>query len=191
MSLCDTTAILDRTPESAAKNLYMQDFFYTRSIEYSNAVAQALLMHPSLDTNVTFPAGQQVKSVYYHKREKRENNAINQIGKKYALYYFYNSQDPYAQAQVESLQRFADEHHLILFGVSMDGKFIKGFDHNIVNSDQAEKFGVQAYPALFISNPKETRFYPIQYGFFSLKQLSERFYNVATKWGKVKLNDEK
>lgn len=181
-------AVLNPTVENVSKAASMRLYMINKSKDYATSYQKALLQSPELSHQMKFPTQQYARKIYEQEEGKKIDKAIKLISDKYGLFFFYKGDDPYAAAMAKQIQQLANSYGFVLIGISMDGKKIPKLKDQRVNSGQAEKFGVKAYPALFIADPKAERVYPLSYGFISTSALKKSIYNVATNYGKEKLD---
>lgn len=172
----------------AADKAYV-NYFYDQSVKYGISSQKALLMYPQLSANVQNPMsqiGQQIKSDQNHKDQDKAIDKV--VSHNFGMFFFYKGNDPMAQAMAPSLQRFADEYHIKLIGISEDNTAIGSIKDNRRDQGQSQKMKVGAFPAVFIINPDTNKFYPVAYGFTSINEIKESIVNIVTQYGKVKLD---
>ncbi len=182
-------AVMDPTPENVAVAMKYRQYMFKKSEEYGVASQQALLMDPTLSSQLDNPTAQIAQQVLSDKKERENDEAIRRVvAKKYGIFFFYMGEDVVSQAMAPALQEFADSYDIPLIGVTMDGVAISAIKDNRMDKGQSQKFDVKAFPAVFIANPTTQKTYPAAYGFISMEQLKKRVYNIVTRYGKDKLD---
>ncbi len=175
-------AVLDPTEQNVENYIALQNYIQNQSVHFSETWQKVLLDDPRFDYELVHPTNQNATKIDHNLQQQQEANAVAQLAQQYGMMFFYYSGDQYAQSMASSLQYFANQYGIALIGVSMDGTLIKTIANNQVNNGQAERMGVQTYPAIFLVNPKNGTFEPLAYGFISESELLDRFYNIATNF---------
>lgn len=165
----------------AVKNfLKWQDFWTSRASLFSEAVVLEQLKDPSLDYNLQFSNFN--GSVPYRKSEERkeQESVIKKLSQKYALFYFYRGKESLDVAMGATVKGFSGTHDVSALFISVDGTIPAALSGSRVDSGQAKNMGVKAFPALFLVNPEESKFYPLAYGFMSQDEIGKRYVSLST-----------
>jgi len=180
----DYAALHPEDVEAVAYDYKLRNYMYDKSMQYEVSHQKAKLQYPSVfDTQVKYPTQSLARSIYKSQKQTNKINSVKYLAQSYGLFYFYNGNDQLDQTLSKSIQSFADEYHIGLIGISMDGVVLNTIKNNRVNNGEAKAFNVKAYPALFIANPYTHKSQALAYGFISEDELLTRFYNIATNYG--------
>ena len=169
--------------KAVAYDFQLRNYMYDKSKDYGVSAQKAALEYPHIfDTQMTYPTQRVARSVYKSQKETSKVDAVKALAKSYGLFYFYNGKNRLDQLLSSSIQSFADQYHIGLIGVSMDGVALNTIKENRLNQGQAKAFHVKAYPAVFVVNPYTHQAQALAYGFISEDELLTRFYNLATDY---------
>ena len=172
----------------AADKAYI-NYFYDQSEQYGISSQKALLMYPQLSANIKNPMSQIGQQILASQHTKKQDKAISKaVSHNFGMFFFYQGNDPMAQAMAPSLQRFAKEYDIKLIGISEDNIAIGSIHDNRKDKGQSQKLNVGAFPAVFLVNPDKNKSYPIAYGFTSMDEIKNTIVNVVSQYGKVKLD---
>lgn len=174
------TAIMQPSPENAAKYMALQTFWLEQSGRFERSVKKALLLTPELDYNLQHSHYNSTVPLQLSQIQAKENAAIQTLSAQYGLFLFYRGQDPLDNQLATVVRDFAQSHNIALIPVSVDGVRSEALPETRPDTGQVAKMGITHFPALFLVNPQTEAYQPLAYGFMTQDALARRFLDVAS-----------
>lgn len=174
------TAIMQPSPENAAKFVALQRFWLDKSGKFERSVQKALLLHPGFDYNLEHSFYNSTVPLQLSQLQDKEKVAIQLLSSQYGVFFFYRGQDPLDNQLATVVREFAQSHNIALIPVSVDGVRSEALPETRPDTGQVAKMGITHFPALFLVDPKSEHYQPLAYGFMTQDALARRFLDVAT-----------
>lgn len=172
------------TIENVRNYMYLQRYAVDRSEQFANTVELAVVGDPFLDEESRRPSAT-FASQRLDRWAGQETDALSQrIAQKAGIFFFYHSESDTSRIQAPILKMLEARDGFTVMPIAIDGKPLPdGMYPNFRPDDgQAEKLGVQVYPALYlVSADREVE--PIAQGVMSLADLKHRIALVSMRRG--------
>ena len=175
-------AIQDPSEKNVRAYLLLQHLAMDRAQRFAEVSMMVTQGDPALDENTRFPLASAAAQAGVQRARQGLVNAIQVLAKTTGMYFFFSSRCEYCHADLPVLRTFELETGMKVVGVSLDGQPIDNqlFPDYLINSDQAQRLGVQYTPAFFLVHPPNlTDVVEIGQGYLSLQQLEQRIVEEA------------
>lgn len=174
------TAIMQPSPENAAKFMTLQRFWLTKAGQFERSTQKALLQTPSLDYNLEHSYYNSTVPSQLAELRTKEQKAIQELAAEYGLFFFYRGGEAIDNQLASIVSQFAEQYGVALIPISVDGTRSELLPNTRTDSGQIEKMQITHFPALFLVDPKSERYQPLAYGFMTQDALARRFLDIAT-----------
>lgn len=174
------TAIMQPSPENAAKFVALQRFWLNQSGKFERSVQKALLLHPGFDYNLEHSFYNSTVPLQLSQLQDKEKAAIQSLSSQYGVFFFYRGQDPLDNQLASVVREFSLSHNIALIPVSVDRVRSEALPETRPDTGQVAKMGITHFPALFLVDPKSEHYQPLAYGFMTQDALARRFLDIAT-----------
>ncbi|MEX6281270.1 type-F conjugative transfer system pilin assembly protein TraF [Providencia hangzhouensis] len=174
------TAIMQPTPENAAKFVALQRYWLNQSGKFERSVQKALLLHPALDYNLEHSFYNSTVPQQLSTLRNKEKQAISQLASQYGLFFFYRGSGSLDNQLASVVAQFAEQHGVVLIPISVDGQRSQQLPNTKPDNGQVAKMQITHFPALFLVDPKNESYQPLAYGFMTQDALERRFLDIAT-----------
>jgi conjugal transfer pilus assembly protein TraF len=176
------TAVLYPTQENVANFVRFQNQQIDRSAKFASVWQEVILETPDLDYTQQMPVSQYGKKVYNASIESEKRSLIQELSKKYGLFFFYQSSCKYSVAFARVVKEFSKRHNWDVLAISLDGGELDEFPDFKIDNGSADAFGVKAVPALFVVDPDEGSSSVISYGAVALDKIEDNIlFQFVTK----------
>lgn len=175
-------AILYPTEDNMHSYLILQNFVMEQAMKFTQIWKKTLLKHPDLDYSVAHPTQNNAQHIMREQVHKKETAAIQVLGQKYGILFFYRGNEQMDQELAPTIISFCQENHISLIPITVDGQKLTSFTTSQINNNHAEKLGIKHFPALVLVDPKSQEAVPLHYGFISDSDLRRRFLQIATNF---------
>lgn len=178
------------TQENVSVYMYLQRYAMDRSEQFADATELAVVGNPFLDEESRRPSATFASQKLDRWAGQQKDRVTQKISKKAGLFFFYKSDSQASLAQAPIIKMLEMRDGFTVLPISMDGKPLpSGVFPNFRNNDgQAEKLGIQVYPAMFlVSDNREIE--PIGQGILSLADIKHRIILVAKRRGWITEED--
>ncbi|WP_168708853.1 conjugal transfer protein TraF [Metallibacterium scheffleri] len=175
-------AIQDPSEKNVRAYLLLQHLAMDRAQRFAEVSMMVTQGDPTLDENTRFPLASAAAQAGVESAKQGLVSAIQVLAKTTGLYFFFSSTCEYCHADLPVLRTFELESGMKIVGVSLDGQPIDNqlFPNYLINSDQAQRLGVQYTPAFFLVHPPNlSDVVQIGQGYLSLQQLEQRIVEEA------------
>ncbi len=140
--------------------------------------------NPNLDYTLKRPANNSAIKVYEEQREKEQDEHLQNLASEHGLIFFFRSDCPYCHAMAPTLKMMSERYGIEVLAVSIDGRGLKEFPTFRDGRGQAEAWGVEKVPALFIGSKKTGDKAPVGFGVMAFSEIVNRiFVLTGTKPG--------
>lgn len=175
-------AIQDPSEKNVRAYLLLQHLAMDRAQRFAEVSMMVTQGDPTLDENARFPLASAAAQAGVARAQQGMVSAIQTLAKTTGMYFFFSSTCEYCHADLPVLRTFELETGMKVVGVSLDGQPIDNqlFPNYLINSDQAQRLGVQYTPAFFLVHPPNlTDVVELGQGYLSLQQLEQRTVEEA------------
>lgn len=175
-------AIQDPSEKNVRAYLLLQHLAMDRAQRFAEVSMMVTQGDPTLDENTRFPLASAAAQAGVERAKQGLVSAIQVLAKTTGMYFFFSSTCEYCHADLPVLRTFELETGMKIVGVSLDGQPIDNqlFPNYLINSDQAQRLGVQYTPAFFLVHPPNlTDVVQVGQGYLSLQQLEQRIVEEA------------
>ena len=180
MAEVQNEAVINPNVENVLAFMKISNFIDGKTTDFGMAWKEALLVDPKLNYRTKHPTESLARQTQNAMTIQAKEQAVTDMAKQgYGLFFLYNGQAPLDRQLAPSIQAFADQYHIGLLGLSMDGELAPELT-NTRNNDG--KLNAPTIPALILVNPKTKEIKPLAYGFISQDELLGRFLNIATDY---------
>lgn len=175
-------AIMDPTPDNVERYMALQNQMSQRANQFTNVWQKVLLNHPELNYSIAHPTSNVALQVYHENESKEKEAVLKKFAEHSGLFFFYKSTCHYCQRFAPILKHFAEEHHIAVIPITMDGVSLPEFPDSKQDTGQSKLFHVTLEPSLYAVDPATQKAYPVAYGLASETELISNIYNIMTKY---------
>jgi conjugal transfer pilus assembly protein TraF len=175
-------AILNPTIENLASYKRLQDQLSERANQFANMWQKMILNHPELNYSLEHPTNNVGLKVYHEMESQKKVNAVHEFSRQSGLFFFYRSTCPYCQRFAPILKHFAENYHIAVVPITMDGISLPEFPNSKIDNGVSKQFHVSVEPSLYAVNPKTQKAFPIAFGLTSESELLDNIYNIMTNY---------
>ena len=172
-------AIIAPTQEHILRYISLQQTITNQANRFSQVWQSVLLEYPELNYALEVPTNNTARTIYFNEQTKTTEQAIEQIANESGLFFFYRSDCPYCHRFAPILKEFITRYKIPIVAISIDGGILPEFPASKTDTGQAEQFGVNFYPALFLVDPKIETITPVAYGLVSFEDLQARLLEIS------------
>lgn len=139
---------------------------------------------PELDYSLKRPVNNQAIKSYDNQREVTEEQQLRALAKDHGLIFFFRSDCPYCHAMAPLLRQLSQKYGIEVLGVSVDGGGLPDFPDFKDGRAQAQAWGIERVPALFIGSKLTGDKAAIGFGAMAMTDIVNRiFVLTGTKPG--------
>jgi len=164
------------TRKNVKKVMELQQKSIQTAEKFAALWAQLLLANSHLNGQLDNPTS------YYgiEAREKLEAQQIEtliaQEKEKYALLFFFDSQNPFSQAAAQMTKNFEENTGWQVLGISLDGGPLPQYPKPRRSTDGGKILGIDTAPAYLLLNAEKNLSFPVGFGAISVEQLKKNIY---------------
>lgn len=115
-------------------------------------------------------------------KHKSNDEIIRQFARNNELYFFYSSHCPYCQEFAPIVKKFAERYNFRVVAITENRSFLPEFPNSLINTTQAERFGVDnGVPRLYVLIAKTRRPVLVADGYVEEDELRQNVLDVAKK----------
>ncbi len=176
-------AVLHPTQKNIKNYIILQRKQLERASLFSDQWRRVVWKNPELDYTLVRPVNNLGKQAWLDERNKDEESAIDDIRKRYGIFFIYRSDCLYCHRFSPILKNFTEKYGFTVQAISQDGGTLAEWPDSMVNNGQIEKLGLNKYPvpATILYDNKEHSLIPIGFGLLSSQELSERIFVLLKK----------
>jgi conjugal transfer pilus assembly protein TraF len=172
-------AVLTPTPINVARYQHLQYAMLEKAGVFAKVWMQNIHKDPSLDYAQQVPVSQGARHIYLLEQQKQKEQKIQELSKKYGLFFFFKSNCPYCEAFGPTVKSFSEKYDWEVLAISEFGEQNQLFARNVQDNGLAETWGVNTYPSLFAVNPENGYVIPIAVGMISIEEMEERILSLV------------
>ncbi len=172
----EDVAVMEPSESNIKDYLTLWQFTQQKGAVFADTWRRVVWQNPDLDYSIKRPANNTAIKTYDAQRIQNEEKQLRALAKEHGLIFFFRSDCPYCHAMAPTLKILADKYGVDVLGVSVDGKGIAEFPHPRDGRVQANTWGIERVPALFIGSKKTGEHAPIGFGVMSLSEIVNRIF---------------
>jgi conjugal transfer pilus assembly protein TraF len=176
-------AILEPTNENVTAYVRFQREQLDRASLFSDVWQRAIWQDPDLDYTLQRPVSTLGKRQWQDARTSERNNVMQNLGRRYGLFYFFAQSCGACEVMSPIVQSVAGTWSITVRAISTDGGPSRHFPNYTVETTQRSKMGLEPKitPAVVLWDAELRRAIPIGYGVMSADELLDRIYLLTTK----------
>ena len=176
-------AILEPTNENVTAYVRFQRAQLDRASLFSDVWQRAIWQDPDLDYTLQRPVSTLGKRQWQDARTSERNNVMQNLGRRYGLFYFFAQSCGACEIMSPIVQSVAGTWSITVRAISTDGGPSRHFPNYSVETTQRSKMGLEPKitPAVVLWDAELRRAIPIGYGVMSADELLDRIYLLTTK----------
>ena len=176
-------AILEPTNENVTAYVRFQRAQLDRASLFSDVWQRAIWQDPELDYALHRPVSTLGKRQWQDARTSERNNVMQNLGRRYGLFYFFAQSCGACEVMSPIVQSVAGTWSITVRAISTDGGPSRHFPNYTVETTQRSKMGLEPKitPAVVLWDAELRRAIPIGYGVMSADELLDRIYLLTTK----------
>ena len=179
-------AIENPTPQNVSNYLYLQKFSMDASDRFSQVYSRVVMTDPLLDENNTRPVWNAASQAMDEQADKAKAATLTSLAKSTGLWFFFRSDCQPCHMQAPILAAVAKRYGFAVLPISVDGSAMPNspFPNFVVDRGQADKYGVQYTPSIYLAKPPNTVISLTQ-GLLAISDLERRIIEIATDQGLI------
>lgn len=175
-------AVLYPTELNIKNYIILQNIAANNASYFSSLWQKVLLNNPDINYQINHPTQAMAQSLMTERHEQDQKKAIALIAEKYGIFFFYRGKESLDQMLSKTLKSIADQYHLTVLGISIDGVMLSDFNINRADSGQATMLKVNYFPAILLIDPLSGVSQPLAYGFIAEDELKRRFLDFLNNF---------
>ena len=152
----------------------LQKVMLDRAELFGTEWIKVVLQNPSLDYTIQHPITQVGRHLYHDEQRKTIAQRIKALAATHGLFFFFRGDCAYCHQFAPIVKSFADQHHLTIMAISVDGSKLHEFPNAVHDNGAAERLQVTVYPTLLAVEPRSGSVVPLSYGLSTHDQIEER-----------------
>lgn len=175
-------AVWEPTEDNIRQYMILQMQTMNQASLFSDVWRRVVWTHPTLDYTQKRPVNNIGKQLWYSDRESKTLNTLKNINKRYGIFFVYSTSCPYCIRYSQILKDFKQTHNIEIKGISIDGKFLPGWEKNsFVNKGQLERLGIdyRTVPITVLFDNTTESIIPVGYGLMAQDEILERIYVIT------------
>lgn len=180
----EDVAVMYPTDQNLKDYLELWQVTQEKGAVFADNWRRVVWQNPNLDYTLKRPANNVAIKTYDEERTKSEEEHLKALAKKHGLIFFFRSDCPYCHAMAPTLKMLSEKYGIEVLGVSIDGRGLPEFPTPADGRAQAQAWGIERVPALFIGSKETGDKAPIGFGAMALSEIVNRiFVLTGTKPG--------
>ena len=177
-------AVMNPNDENLKDYLQLWQLAQDKGSAFADNWRRVVWQTPELDYSLKRPTNNVAIKTYDSNRENNEDQQLRALAKDHGLIFFFRSDCPYCHAMAPVLKQLSLKYGIEILGVSIDGRGLPEFPNPRDGRGQAEAWGVERVPALFIGSKETGDKAAIGFGTMALTDIVDRiFVLTGTKAG--------
>lgn len=183
------TALLKPSVEHTTDYMRRQKEYQDLNTQFVRNWKIALLLHPELDASLEHPVDNNAIAIRNDEQAALMEKVIGQSHQSYGLLLFYKGNSNASKRFAQAVTPYIQGHKISMISASTDGQTISSLPNNVLVSQEKAlrilnvKGNYQ--PALFLVNLKNKQIKPVSYGFVSLSEFKQRYFDVLTNYSRM------
>lgn len=180
----EDVAVMNPTDQNMKDYLELWQMTQDKGAVFADNWRRVVWQNPSLDYAQKRPVNNSAIKIYDEGRIQNEEQQLKMLAKEHGLIFFFRSDCPYCHAMAPTLKMLSDKYGIEVLPVSVDGMGLPEFPNPRDGRAQAEAWGIERVPALFIGSKQTGDRAPVGFGMMALTEIVNRiFVLTGTKPG--------
>lgn len=167
-------AVMDPSDRNLTDYLDLWQVAQEKGAVFADRWRRVVWQTPRLDYAQNHPVNNAALKIQDATRQQAESTQLRAIAQHHGLIFFFRSDCPYCHAMAPTLKMLADQYGIEVLGVSIDGRGLPEFPQPRDGRMQAQAWGVERVPALFIGSKETGDKAPIGFGLMALTEIVNR-----------------
>ena len=177
-------AVMNPTDQNMKDFLQAWQMVQDKASVFADNWRRVVWQTPELDYALKRPVNNQAIKSHDSQRGASEAQQLRELAKDHGLIFFFRSDCPYCHAMAPLLRQLSQAYGLEVLPVSIDGAGLPDFPRFKDGRAQAQAWGIERVPALFIGSKQTGDKAAIGFGAMAMTDIVERiFILTATKPG--------
>lgn len=177
-------AVMEPTDQNLKDYLQAWQMTQEKGAVFADNWRRVVWQTPELDYSLKRPVNNQAIKTFDAQRELNEDQQLRALAKDHGLIFFFRSDCPYCHAMAPLLRQLSQKYGIEVLGVSVDGGGLPDFPNFRDGRAQAQAWGIERVPALFIGSKQTGDRAAIGFGAMAMTNIVNRiFVLTGTKPG--------
>lgn len=173
----EDAAVMNPTDANLKNYLELWQVTQEKGAVFADNWRRVVWQNPELDYSLKRPTNNTAIKTYDNQREGNEEQHLKALAKEHGLIFFFRSDCPYCHAMAPTLKMLGDRYGLEILPVSVDGAgLMPEFPQFTDGRAQAQAWGIERVPALFIGSKTTGDHAPIGFGQMALTEIVNRIF---------------
>lgn len=178
-------SVIYPTNKNILEYIAFQNQLLERSEKFSNMWQKAIWRNPELDFMVKTPLSTVGHAVRDEVKIDSRAKLLQEVGKRYGLFFFYTTRCPYCIKYSPIVKVFAESHGISVLPVSLDGGKLPEWPDSVHNNGQLESFGLagKPVPITVLFDNQNKKLVIVGFGLLTVNELEDRIYELISEIG--------
>jgi len=173
----EDAAVMNPTDANLKNYLELWQVTQEKGATFADNWRRVVWQNPQLDYSLKRPANNTAIKTYDAQREGNEEQHLRALAKEHGLIFFFRSDCPYCHAMAPTLKMLGEKYGIEILAVSVDGAgLLPEFPQFTDGRSQAQAWGIERVPALFIGSKSTGDHAPIGFGQMALTEIVNRIF---------------
>lgn len=170
-------AVMQPSDANLRRYLELWQLVQDKGAAFADSWRRVVWQHPELDYSLRRPSNTTAIRTYDSQREQGEDAHLKALAREHGLIFFFRSDCPYCHAMAPVLKLLAERYGFDVLAVSVDSAaLLPEFPRFTDGRAQAQAWGVERVPALFVGAKSSGDHAPIGFGQMALTEIVQRLY---------------
>lgn len=173
----EDVAVMNPTDANLKNYLELWQLTQEKGAVFADNWRRVVWQNPELDYSLKRPTNNTAIKTYDAQREVNEEQHLKTLAKEHGLIFFFRSDCPYCHAMAPVLRSMSEKYGIEVLAVSVDGAgLLPEYPQFTDGRNQAQAWGVERVPALFIGSKTTGDHAPIGFGQMALTEIINRIF---------------
>jgi conjugal transfer pilus assembly protein TraF len=174
-------AVMQPTDENMKNYLELWNMTQEKGAAFADMWRRVVWQNPQFDYALRRPTNTSASNAFDAQRSAQQDEHLHTLAQKHGLIFFFKSDCPYCHAMAPTIKMLADKYGIDVLPVSIDGgPLLPQFAKFTDGRAQAEAWGIERVPALFIGSKETGDHAPIGFGVMSLDEIVNRIFVLTS-----------
>lgn len=170
-------AVMNPTDANLKSYLELWQLTQEKGAVFADNWRRVVWQNPELDYSLKRPTNNTAIKTYDTQREQNEDQHLKALAKEHGLIFFFRSDCPYCHAMAPTLKMLGEKYGFDILAVSVDGAGLQPeFPQFTDGRAQAQAWGIERVPALFVGSKATGDHAPIGFGQMALTEIVNRIF---------------
>ncbi len=178
-------SVIYPTNKNILEYIAFQNQLLERSEKFTNMWQKAIWRNPELDYMVKTPLSTVGHAVRDEMKKDTRAKVLQEVGKRYGLFFFYTTRCPYCIKYSPIVKVFAESYGISVLPVSLDDGVLPEWPDSEHNTGQLEAFGLtgKPVPITVLFDNKNKKLVIVGFGLLTVDELEDRIYKLISEMG--------